>query len=64
MESMFLNAQVFDQPLDDWDVSSVTTMRLMFRQTDAFSQPLNAWNYRASRTRMACSTTPSPSTSR
>jgi surface protein len=30
MEGMFENAFAFNQPLNDWDVSSVTSMRDMF----------------------------------
>jgi surface protein len=41
---MFYNAKSFNKPLDNWNVSSVTTMRWMFSGTDSFNQPLNNWN--------------------
>ena len=41
---MFVRTKVFNQPLNDWDVSNVTSMRLMFRDAKAFNQALNNWN--------------------
>ena len=32
------------QDINDWDVSNVTDMSLMFLHTKAFNQPLDAWN--------------------
>merc|ERR1712086_590961 len=34
----------FNQPVDSWDVSSVTNMRGMFRSTDEFNQPVDSWD--------------------
>ena len=39
---MFYNARVFNQPLNDWDVSNVTDMNNMFIMS--FNQPLNDWD--------------------
>jgi len=44
MFQMFYQASLFNQPLDNWDVSNVTNMRGMFAFTSAFNQPLNSWN--------------------
>ena len=45
MGDMFYNANVFNQPLNDWDVSSVTNMRLMFYNAYALkNQDLSSWN--------------------
>ena len=41
---MFYEAQSFNQPLDDWDVSEVTDMGRMFKGASSFNQPLNNWN--------------------
>ena len=34
----------FNQPLNAWDVSNVTTMSFMFDGASQFNQPLNSWN--------------------
>mmetsp|Transcript_18348 Transcript_18348/g.57350 ORF Transcript_18348/g.57350 Transcript_18348/m.57350 type:complete len:129 (+) Transcript_18348:3-389(+) len=47
MVEMFKFARAFNQPLNAWDVSSVTTMSYMFYCYDAtcaFNQPLNDWD--------------------
>jgi len=44
MAYMFSYAEAFDQPLNDWDVSSITTMDSMFTYADAFDQPLGDWD--------------------
>lgn len=44
MESMFVGAYSFNQPLNTWDVSNVSTMRGMFSLAYSFNQPLNAWD--------------------
>ena len=41
---MFSGTPLFDHPLDDWDVSSVTNMTWMFKNAEAFNQPLDAWD--------------------
>jgi hypothetical protein len=35
---------VFNQPIGDWDVSSVTTMEVMFQNATPFNQPIGDWN--------------------
>ena len=37
-------ASAFNQPLDNWDVSSVENMREMFRGAISFNQNINNWN--------------------
>ena len=44
MNVMFYNASAFNQPLNNWNVSSVTDMSVMFANASAFNQPLNNWN--------------------
>ena len=44
MNHMFYQASAFNQPLNNWDVSSVTDMLRMFYQASAFNQPLNNWD--------------------
>ncbi|WP_166922436.1 BspA family leucine-rich repeat surface protein [Flavobacterium poyangense] len=44
MSGMFSLAQVFNQPLNDWNTSKVTNMTKMFNGCFAFNQPLNNWN--------------------
>ena len=41
---MFINASAFNQPLNNWNVSSVTSMDYMFSNTMAFNQDLNNWD--------------------
>ena len=41
---MFFKASYFNQPLNSWDMSSVTNMTGMFADTLAFNQPLDNWN--------------------
>ena len=44
----FLDAEAFNQPLDNWDVSNVTTMNSMFLLgnvgSNVFNQPLSSWD--------------------
>jgi len=41
---MFSNATSFNQPINDWNVSNVTTMFYMFYNATSFNQPINDWN--------------------
>ena len=41
---MFENAESFNQPLNNWNVSKVTNMREMFNGARSFNQPLNNWD--------------------
>jgi len=47
MAGMFEDAISFNQPLDAWDVSSVTSLSWMFAGAISFNQPLNNWNVSA-----------------
>jgi len=44
MEGMFYNAIVFNQSLNNWDVSRVTNMSKMFAGAKAFNQPIGDWD--------------------
>ncbi len=44
MWSMFQEASAFNQPLERWNVSKVTTMYAMFDGAASFNQPLRLWN--------------------
>ena len=44
MQSMFRDANSFNQPISDWDVGGVTNMQHMFRGATSFNQPLGGWN--------------------
>ena len=43
MSGMFI-ATPFNQNIDNWDVSNVTDMNVMFFLATSFNQPLNSWN--------------------
>mmetsp|Transcript_32790 Transcript_32790/g.48569 ORF Transcript_32790/g.48569 Transcript_32790/m.48569 type:complete len:114 (+) Transcript_32790:295-636(+) len=40
----FMKAKSFNQPLERWDTSSVTTISGMFWAADSFNQPLEGWD--------------------
>ena len=44
MSGMFSRSHSFNQPLDSWDVSSVTDMNWMFALASSFNQPLDSWD--------------------
>ncbi|MBQ8023151.1 MAG: DUF285 domain-containing protein [Succinivibrio sp.] len=44
MQSMFFEADSFNEPIDAWDVSNVQNMKGMFYELKNFNQPLNSWN--------------------
>ena len=44
MAWMFSGARSFNQPLNNWNVSNVTSMAHMFAFASSFNQPLNKWN--------------------
>ena len=44
MEQLLGDAEAFNQPIGDWDVSSVTNMNGMFSIARAFNQPLGDWD--------------------
>ena len=41
---MFHYAESFNQPLNKWNVSKVTSMNAMFYRAPSFNQPLNNWD--------------------
>jgi surface protein len=44
MEIMFVRCTNFNQPLNNWNVSRVTSMRAMFEDCTSFNQDLSTWN--------------------
>ena len=44
MSFTFNQATLFNQPIGNWDVSSVTTMNSMFEQATSFNQPIGNWD--------------------
>ena len=44
MNSLFLNAEFFNQDIGNWDVSSVNDMGQMFNGASAFNQDIGDWN--------------------
>ncbi len=43
MESMFVYAQNFNQPLNSWTVNNVTSMDAMFTYATNYNQNLGGW---------------------
>ena len=44
MSKMFQECNVFNAPIEDWDVSKVTNMRSLFSGCDAFNHSLDKWD--------------------
>ena len=44
MSYMFWNAEAFNQPIGNWDVSKVTDMSFMFSSATVFNQPIGNWD--------------------
>ena len=44
MSGMFCDAKNFNRPLQNWNVSNVTSMESMFQMAESFNRPLHNWN--------------------
>jgi surface protein len=44
MDSMFLRAYAFNQPVDHFLTGKVNSMAIMFQDARAFNQPLTSWD--------------------
>ncbi len=42
--TLFNNAAAFNQPLNNWNVSNVSSMCFMFNSAKSFNQPLDNWD--------------------
>ena len=40
----FWRAELFNQPIDSWNVSKVTDMDFVFQEAFTFNQNLNSWD--------------------
>ncbi len=49
MSNMFSGATSFNQPLNNWDVSSVTNMSGMFYEATSFNQNISGWAEKSGR---------------
>ena len=47
MSHMLYGTHSFNQPIANWDTSSVTDMSSMFRTNNKFNQDLSSWNTNA-----------------
>ena len=47
MEEIFKHKRNFNQPIGNWDVSNVISMRMMFRSAYDFNQPIGNWDVSA-----------------
>ena len=41
---MFYGSKLFNQPLNNWDVSNVTDMSFMFYDCESFNQDISKWD--------------------
>ena len=44
MQSMFRDAEAFNQNISNWDVSNVTDMSFMFYNAKNFNQDISNWD--------------------
>jgi surface protein len=44
MQGMFYGARVFNQPIGDWNTSTITNTAGMFAGAEAFNQPIGDWD--------------------
>ena len=51
MWGLFYGTAAFNQLLEDWDVSSVNNMKMMFSGAHDYNQPLNGWKDRVANVR-------------
>ena len=47
MQSIFRRASAFNQPIGNWEVSSVTNFKHMFNEATSFNQDISDWNVSA-----------------
>jgi surface protein len=41
---MFFDAQKFNQDINNWDISNITSLQMTFAWASSFNKPLNKWN--------------------
>ena len=44
MNSMFVSASNFNQPIGSWNTANVTTWKVCFTHALSFNQPIGDWN--------------------